>query len=119
MRLAWLVFGVALVGFVVFPVTEAGAAAAGMVTVALLPLLGYRDGTWRGLRWALVVPVAAVVADVLTFTPLSLQPETDPAIFTYVAVFYLPAWAVLVAAGIGARRLRRRGGPSTSGPTRA
>lgn len=119
MRLAWLVFGVALAGFVVFPVTEAGAAAAGLIAIVLLPLLGYRDGTWRGFRWALVVPGAAVVADVLTFTPLSLQPETDPAIWTYVACFYLPAWALLVAAGIGARRLllRRRHGSSTpTGP---
>jgi hypothetical protein len=118
-RLAWLVFGVALVGFVVFPVTEAGAAAAGLIAVALLPLLGYRDGTRSGLRWALVVPGAAVVADVLTFTPLSLQPETDPAIWTYVAFFYLPAWALLVAAGIGARRLQRRRRPSSSTPTGA
>jgi hypothetical protein len=117
MRMAWLVFCVALVGFVVFPVTEAGGAAAGLIAVALLPLLGYRDGTWSGLlRWALIVPAAAVVADVLTFTPLSLQPETDPAIWTYVAFFYLPAWALLVAAGIGARRLQRRRRPSSSTP---
>jgi hypothetical protein len=119
MPLAWLVFGVALVGFVIFPVTEAGAAAAGLIAVALLPLLGYRDGTWSGLRWTLVVPGAAVVADLLTFTPLSLQPETDPAIWTYIAFFYLPAWALLVAAGIGARRLQRRPRPSSSTPTGA
>lgn len=109
MRLPWLVFGVALAGFVVFPATEAGAAAAGAIAVALLPVLGYRDGTWGGLRFVLIVPAAAVVADVLTFTPLTLQPEIEPAIWTYVAGFYLPAWALLVAAGIAGRRLRRRG----------
>jgi hypothetical protein len=116
MRLAWLVFGVELAAFVVFPVTEAGAAAAGLIAIALLPLLGYRDGTWSGLRWALIVPAAAVVTDVLTFTPLSLQPETDPVIWTYVAFFYLPAWALLVAAGIGAQRLQQRRRPSSSTP---
>jgi hypothetical protein len=117
MRPAWLAFGVALVGFVVFPVTEAGAAAAGLIAVALLPLLGYRDGTWSALRWALIVPAAAVVADVLTFTPLSLQPDTDPVIWTYVTFFYLPLWALLVAAGIGARRVQRRRRPSSTTPT--
>ena len=117
MRLACLVFGVALAGMVVFPVTDAGAAVAGLIAVALLPVLGYRDGTWRGLRWALIVPAAAVVADVITFTQLSLQPETDAAIYTYAAVIYLPAWALLVSAGIGARRLRRRRRPSSSRPT--
>ena len=78
-----------------------------LIAVALLPLLGYRDGTWRGLRWALIVPVAAVVADVITFTPVSLQPETDATLYTYAALYYLPAWALLVVAGIGARRVQR------------
>jgi hypothetical protein len=119
MRLAWLAFGVALAGFVVFPGTEAGAAAAGLIAVALLVLLGYRDGTWSGLRWTLIVPAAAVVADVLTFTPLSLHPETEPPIWTYLAGFYFPAWVLLVAGGIGARRLQRRRRPSSSTPTGA
>jgi hypothetical protein len=50
MRLGCLAFGVALVAFVAFPVTDAGAAVAGVTAVALLRLVGYRDGTWRGLR---------------------------------------------------------------------
>jgi hypothetical protein len=108
MRLAWVVFGLALAAFAVFPVSDVGAAVAGLVAVALLPVLGYRDGTMGGMRFALIVPAAAVVADVITFTPLSLQPETDVAIYTYVTVFYLPAWALLVWAGIGASRLHDR-----------
>jgi hypothetical protein len=116
MRLACLVFGLVLAGFVLFPVTDAAAAVAGLVAIALLPLLGYRDGTWRGLRWALIVPVAAVVADVITFTPLSLQPDTDATIYTYAALYYLPAWALLVVAGIGVRCLQRRR-RSSSTPT--
>jgi hypothetical protein len=117
MRLACVAFGVALAGFVIFPVTDAGAAVAGLIAVGLLVLLGYRDGTWRGLRWALIMPVAALVADVITFTPLSLQPETDVAIYTFIALYYLPAWALLVAVGIGARRLQRRRRSSSSTPT--
>ena len=116
MRLAWLAFGVALAGCLVFPVTNAGAAVLGLVGIALLPVLGYRDGTWRALRWALTVPAAAVVADAITFTPLSLQPETEPALFAYAAVFYGPGWALLVLTGVGARRLGRRGQAAPSAP---
>jgi hypothetical protein len=80
MRLAWVAFGLAVVALVVFPVSEAGTAIVGLIVVAMLPVLGYRDGTVSGMRYALIVPAAAVVADVVTFTPLSLQPETDVAI---------------------------------------
>jgi hypothetical protein len=108
LRLAWFVFGLALACFMVFPVSEAAAAVAGLIAAALLPVLGYRDGTAFGLRWALIVPAAAFVSDVLLFTPLTLQPGVDATIFTVIALFYLPAWALLVAAGIGARRLGSR-----------
>ena len=108
MRLAALVFGVALAAFMVFPVSEPAAAVAGLITVALLPILGYRDGTASGLWGALIVPVAALAADVLLFTPLTLQPETDATLFTPIAAWWLPAWALLVAAGIGARRVAQR-----------
>ena len=47
MRLACLVFGVALTGLLVLPVSDAGAVLAGLIVVALLPLLGYRDGARR------------------------------------------------------------------------
>ena len=107
MRSAWVAFGFAVAAFVVFPASDAAAAVAGLVAVALLPVLGHRDGTWSALRFALIVPAAAVVADVVTFTPFSLQPETDAAIFSYAAVYYLPVWALLVCMGIGARRLER------------
>lgn len=112
MRIAWLVFGVALAGFMVFPVSDTAAAVAGLIAVALLPVLGYRDGTAFGLRWTLIVPAAAFVADALLFMPLTLQHDHDATIFTPIALYYLPAWALLVAAGIGARRLesRRRAG---------
>jgi hypothetical protein len=105
-RTAWLVFGVALAGYMVFPVSEPGAAVAGLIAVALLPVLGYRDGTGRALWWPLLVPAAAFVADVLIFTPLTLQPDIEPTIFTVIALSSLPVWALLVAAGIGARRVR-------------
>jgi hypothetical protein len=107
MRVAWVAFGSALVALVVFPVSEVAAAVLGLIVVGMLPVLGYRDGTFRGMRYALLVPAAAVAADVITFTPLSLQPETDAAIYTYAGVVYLPAWALLVGAGIGARHLER------------
>jgi hypothetical protein len=47
---------------------------------------------------------AAVAADVVTFTPVSLQPESDATIYTPISVWYLPAWLLLVGAGIGCRR---------------
>jgi hypothetical protein len=62
---------------------------------------------WAAGALAFMVPAAAVGADVVTFTPLSLQPETDALLYTPLAVIYLPLWVLLVAAGIGARRLRR------------
>ena len=108
MRLAWLLFAAALGGLWVWPVSDALAAVAGLAILVLLPLLGYREGTWRALRWALVVPAAAVVADGLVFTPLTLQPDTDAALFTYAAVLYLPVWLLLVAGGVVARWLQRR-----------
>jgi hypothetical protein len=104
MRLAWLAWGLVLVGLVIFPVTEVGAAVVALPGVALLPVLGYRDGSWQGLRWALIVPGAALVADAITFTPLSLQPDSDATMYTYVSLFYLPLWLLLAGAGIAARR---------------
>jgi hypothetical protein len=105
MRTACVVFGVALAGFVVFPVSEPAAAIAGLIVVALLPLLGYRDPTARALWWALIVPAAAFVADVLIFTPLTLQPDLDATIFSVIALYWLPLWALLLAAGIALRRV--------------
>jgi len=106
MRTAAVAFGLLLAGMVVLPVTEAVAAVLALAGVCLLPVLGYRDGSWGALRWALLVPVAAFAADVVTFTPLSLQPESDATIYTTIALYYLPAWALLVLAGAGARRLK-------------
>jgi hypothetical protein len=108
MRLAWLVFGLALACFMVFPVSKAAAAVAGVIALLLLPVLGYRDGTALGLRWALIVPAAAFVSDVLIFTPLTLQPDLDATISTFIALVFLPALVALVAAGIRARRLEGR-----------
>ena len=116
MRPAWAAFGSALAACLIFPVTEAGAAVLGLVAVALLPVLGYRDGTWRALRWTLIVPAAALAADVVTFTPLSLQPGVEPVIFTYAAVFYGPVWAGLVLSGVGVRR-RSASGSAPAGTT--
>jgi hypothetical protein len=107
MRLAWVAWLLVSAGCVLFPGTELGGAVVAAAGVALLPVLGYRDGTWRALKYALIVPAAALAADVVTFTPWSFQPDTDAVIFTGAALYYVPVWALLVAAGIGARRLRR------------
>ena len=61
MRLASVVLCIALAAFVVFPVSDYAAAVAGLIAVALLPVLGYRDGRWHGLVWALLV-AAGVLA---------------------------------------------------------
>jgi hypothetical protein len=106
MRLAWTAWALVFAGFVLFPSTELGGAVLAVAGFALLPVLGYREGTWRATARAVIVPAAAVAADVVTFTPLSLQPETDAVIYTPVAFYYLPLWLLLVTAGIGARRLR-------------
>ena len=53
-----------------------------------------------------LVPAAALTADVVTFTPLSLQPDTDVVLYTPVALSFLPAWAVLAGAGVLAGRVR-------------
>jgi hypothetical protein len=109
MRLAASAFGAALAGLLVLAASDVAAAAAGSATAALLVLLGYRDGSRRALRWALLVPAAAIVADALTFTPLSPQTGPEANLYTYGAFFYLPVWAVLVAVGIGVRRTVARG----------
>ena len=114
MRIAALAFGLQLAALVVFPVSGTVAAVLGLASVGLLPVLGYRDGSWHALRWALLVPAAALAADVVTFTPVSLQPETDATIYTLIALYYLPAWAVLVLAGAGARRLKAPSGHRTA-----
>jgi hypothetical protein len=108
MRLPGSAFGVALAGFLVFGASDAAAAGAGLVVSVLLVLLGYRNATLRALRWALLVPAAAFVADVITFTPLSPQTGPEANLYTYAAVLYLPLWAFLVAAGVVAARGRRR-----------
>ena len=108
MRIAWFVFGAALVAFMVYPVSDAAAALAGLFAVALLPVLGYRVATAYAVAGALIVPAAAFVSDVLLFTPLTLQPDLDATLFTPAAVWFLPAWALLVVVGIGARRLGQR-----------
>jgi hypothetical protein len=107
MRLAWMAWALVFAGCVLFPGTELGGTVVGAAGFVLLPVLGYRDRTWRAVRYALIVPAAAVAADVVTFTPWSLQPETDAIIYTGVALYYLPVWGLLVLAGVGARRLRR------------
>ena len=108
MRPGVVVFMVMLVGLIVWPAAELAGWIAIGVAVALLPAAGFSEGTWRALRWTFAIPAAALVADVVIFTPFTLQPDLDPTIFTPIALYYLPAWALLVAAGIGARRAQRR-----------
>jgi hypothetical protein len=52
--------------------------------------------------------LAAFAADVVTFTPWSFQPASDATVYTPLAVYYLPAWALLTAAGVTWRRVRHR-----------
>jgi hypothetical protein len=108
MRLPACAFAAALAGFLLLTESDAAAAAAGVVTAGLLVLLGQREARWRGLRWALLVPAAAIVADVIAFTPLSLQTGPESNLYTYAAFVYLPLWAALVAVGIAVRRLTTR-----------
>ena len=103
-----MVFIVMVVGLIVWPAAELAGWIAIGAAISMLPATGFSDGTWRGLRWTFAIPVAALVADVLTFTPFSLQPDVDATIYTPIALYYLPAWALLVAAGIGARRALHR-----------
>ena len=127
MRLSALTFGLAFAALLVFTGAEAVAAVAGLAAVALLAVLGYRDGSWRALRFAALIPAAAIVADVVTFTPLTLQTGPEATLYTYAAVLYLPAWALLVLLGLAVRRITDRRGPTpaggrgcrTSRPTRA
>jgi hypothetical protein len=106
MRLGLLAFALIVIGFVLFPVADAAGAASVIVAVGALPLLGYRDGTLRGLRWSGLVPAAALTADVVSFTPWSLQPDTDVVLYTPIALYFLPAWAVLAGSGVVANRAR-------------
>jgi hypothetical protein len=93
-------------GFVLFPAVEMAGILGVLAALVALPVLGYRDCGWRGLRWSALVPVAALAADVVTFTPWSLQPESDAVIYTPIALYYLPAWVLLTAAGIVWRQVR-------------
>ncbi len=106
MRLGLVTFGVALAGLLVSTSSEASAAAAGLAVAALLTVLGFREGSWRALRWACVVPAAAVVAGVITFTPMSLQTEPEANLSGFVVLSYLPLYALLVGLGVATRRLR-------------
>jgi hypothetical protein len=108
MRLPACAFAAALAGFLLFSESDAVAAAAGIVTACLLVLLGLREARWGALRWALLVPAAAIVADVITFTPLSPQTGPESNLYTYAAIVYLPVWAALVAVGVAVRRLMPR-----------
>ena len=95
---------VCVAGLFLWPTEELASLVLIAVAAALLPVAGYRDGTWGALRWSLTLPAAALIVDVTTFTPLTLQPDMDATIFTPIASFWLPVWAVLVAVGVAARR---------------
>ena len=107
MRLATLTFGVALAGLLVFPASDALAAAAGLAVAALLGVLGLREGSWRALRWVCVVPAAAIVADVITFSPMSPQAGPEANVYSVVVLFYLPLYALLIVLGVAIKRLGR------------
>jgi hypothetical protein len=106
MPLGLVTFAVIVAGFVLFPVTDAAGAVSVIVAVGALPVLGYRDGALRGLRWSGLVPAAALTADLVTFTPWSLQPDADVILHTPITLYYLPAWAVLAGAGVVVGRVR-------------
>jgi hypothetical protein len=107
-RFGGLCFLLVLAGFVLFPAVDVAGIAVVLVAVCALPVLAYRDGGWRGLRWSGLVPLAAFAADVMTFTPWSFQPSSDPTIYTPIAIYYLPVWVLLTAPGIASRRVRHR-----------
>ncbi len=89
-------------------VSEVGFVLAGLVMASLLAVLGFESGSWRALRWALIVPVAALAVDILTFSPLSLQRGPEANVYTPVALYMLPAWLLPVVAGALARGVVER-----------
>jgi len=102
---ALLAFGAALGGLLVVPISDAAAAAAGLAVAVLLVVLGYREARWRALRWVVIVPAAAITADVITFTPLSLQTGPEADIYSYGALFYVPLYALLIGLGVAGARV--------------
>jgi hypothetical protein len=81
-----------------------------ILVLALLPVSGYVSNRWIAtLQAALLLVLAALVADVLVFGfELARQDEYEPLPTTPFAVLVTPVFMLLVAGGIGVRRLRER-----------
>lgn len=79
-----------------------------LVVVALLGL-GYRAGSWKSVFFALILIPAALVADWLAFgLDITRQDEYEPLPTTPFVVIGMPIPMLLVALGVGGRRLRER-----------
>lgn len=98
------------IGIAVFTESEALAAAFCAVGVLMLFMLGWRSGNLQELTCAFLVPLAALLVDVLTFSPLSHQAGSEANIYTPIAAIYMPVWLALVGGGVVAARIKRRGG---------
>jgi hypothetical protein len=80
-------------------------------TLALLIAIGVADGRWRAVLWAFVVVAGAFVADVLwtvDFAPFDRDAEHEAIPQSPFILIGVPIPMVLIAIGVGARKLVSR-----------
>jgi hypothetical protein len=84
-------------------------------TVVLLLVVGFVEGHVRAVWWAALLLASALAADILwwlDWDPFDRSDDGEPiAQFPFVLIG-LPIPMALIAAGVGARRLWRRAGPT-------
>jgi hypothetical protein len=79
-----------------------------VAAVILLVGAGYAVGAWRALLLAVAVFAGLLASDVLwqlDWAPYDRAGEREPLPATFVAVFYVPVALLLIAAGVGVRKL--------------
>jgi hypothetical protein len=100
-------------GVLVFADDRTLAATAFGTTIALLLVVGFLEGHLRAVWWAVLLFASALVADILwwlDWDPFDRSDDYEPiAQFPFVLIG-LPLPMVLIAAGVGARRLWRQAG---------
>jgi hypothetical protein len=93
-----------------------------VAAVILLVAAGYAIGAWRALLLALAVFAGLLASDVLwqlDWAPYDRADEREPLPATFGIVFYVPIAPLLIAAGVGLRRLTASGpGPTKGRPAR-
>lgn len=82
--------------------------------LAMLLAIGFVEGRWRAVLWALVLVASAFTADVLWqigWAPFDRSGEYEAIPQTPFVVIGVPLPMVVIALGVGARVLWRRLGP--------